>query len=88
MGFLVNKTAADAIGWDFEKIDACCAHSAEEIFERFAKLDNNKQGAGIGLTICKLIASNLNGEIWLDTDYTGGARFVFMIPYVESADQR
>ena len=61
---------------------------AEEIFERFAKLDNNKQGAGIGLTICKLIASNLNGEIWLDTDYTGGARFVFMIPYKESADQR
>lgn len=61
---------------------------AEEIFERFAKLDNNKQGAGIGLTICKLIATNLNGEIWLDTDYTGGARFVFMIPYKESADQR
>jgi signal transduction histidine kinase len=61
---------------------------AEEIFERFAKLDNNKQGTGIGLTICKLIASNLNGEIWLDTDYTGGARFVFMIPYKESADQR
>ncbi len=57
---------------------------ASEIFERFAKLDSNKQGAGLGLTICKMIASNLSGEIWLDTEYTGGARFVFTIPYDEA----
>lgn len=57
---------------------------ASEIFERFAKLDSNKQGAGLGLTICKMIATNLSGEIWLDTAYTGGARFVFMIPYAEA----
>lgn len=58
-------------------------NKAMEIFERFAKLDNNKQGAGLGLTICKLIASSLSGKIWLDTRYTGGARFVFTIPFRE-----
>ena len=54
---------------------------ANEIFLRFAKLDGSKQGAGLGLTICKLIATSLSGEIWLDTRYTGGARFVFTIPF-------
>ena len=56
---------------------------ANEIFERFAKLDSNKQGAGLGLTISRLIVSSLSGKIWLDTRYTGGARFVFTIPFSE-----
>lgn len=53
---------------------------AESIFERFVKLDNNKQGAGLGLSICRLIATNLGGKIWLDTRYKDGARFVLAIP--------
>lgn len=56
---------------------------AEEIFERFVKLDNNKQGAGLGLSICRMIAANLGGNVWLDTDHTDGARFVLVIPLEE-----
>ena len=62
------------------------AEKATDIFERFAKLDSNKQGAGLGLTVGKLIISNLGGEIWLDTEYKGGARFVFTIPYEYEED--
>lgn len=53
---------------------------AEEVFERFKKLDAFRQGTGLGLAICKLIVEELGGKIWVDTDYTDGARFVFTHP--------
>ncbi len=53
---------------------------AEEIFERFKKINEFKQGTGLGLSICRLIATKLDGRIWLDTNYHPGARFVFQIP--------
>lgn len=56
------------------------ADQSERIFERFEKLDTFSQGNGLGLHICKLIASLLQGEVRLDTDYTKGARFLFIHP--------
>jgi len=51
---------------------------AEVIFQRFEKLDDFKQGTGLGLPICREIANLFNGSVYLDTDYTGnGNRFVF-----------
>lgn len=52
----------------------------EEIFERFAKLDYFQQGAGLGLSICVAIMKRLQGRIYVDPDYSGGARFVFQLP--------
>ena len=51
----------------------------DEIFERFKKLDNFKQGTGLGLNISAVIAQKLGGSIWVDREYTGGARFFFTI---------
>lgn len=56
------------------------AEKAEFIFSRFEKLDDFKQGIGLGLTICKKIAELLYGEVYLDTTYKGGAKFVFEHP--------
>ena len=53
---------------------------AGKIFERFEKLDEFKQGTGLGLAICRTIIKKFGGDIWVDTDYTGGARFVFTHP--------
>jgi len=50
------------------------------IFERFKKLDTFKQGTGLGLYICRTIAEKLGGEINIDPEYTGGARFWFTLP--------
>lgn len=52
----------------------------EIIFERFEKLDNSTQGAGLGLPIARLVAGILKGTVTLDRDYSPGARFVFTIP--------
>lgn len=56
------------------------ADKAETIFERFRKLDSFAQGSGLGLNICRIIAERLQGEVRLDTHYTRGARFLFILP--------
>lgn len=64
----------------FSVTDTGCGipkEQAEKIFERFEKLDIFKQGAGLGLSICRTIIEKFGGRIWVDTEYTGGARFVF-----------
>lgn len=52
---------------------------ADVIFNRFTKLNEFVQGSGLGLNICQTIANKLQGEVYLDTSYTNGARFVFVI---------
>jgi len=52
----------------------------ELVFDRFKKLNDFIQGTGLGLAICKTIMSALGGDIWVDSDYKDGARFVFSHP--------
>lgn len=52
----------------------------ETIFERFEKVNSSTQGNGLGLYICRLLATLLNGTIELDAEYRDGARFIFTIP--------
>lgn len=49
------------------------------VFNRFEKLDDYKPGAGLGLSICLLIAERLNGSLSIDSSYTDGARFVLIL---------
>nr|WP_129731810.1 HAMP domain-containing sensor histidine kinase [Parabacteroides goldsteinii] len=51
------------------------------VFRRFEKLDDYKSGAGLGLSICTLIADRLGGTLSIDPDYENGARFIFTHPY-------
>lgn len=52
------------------------ADQTEHIFEEFVQLDTFADGTGIGLTIARSIAQRMGGNLWLDTSYTGGSRFV------------
>lgn len=52
---------------------------SEWIFERFTKSDDFIPGSGLGLYLCRLVAQRLKGEIYLDTGYTSGARFVLKL---------
>lgn len=67
----------------FSVTDTGCGIPLEKqarIFERFEKLDEKAQGTGLGLSICQLIIKRLGGDIWIDSQYTKGSRFVFVHP--------
>lgn len=52
----------------------------QHVFERFRKLNEHVQGTGLGLAICQMTVQRLGGEIWVDSNYTGGTRFIFTLP--------
>lgn len=71
---------------DFFVTDTGCGipdEKAEVVFERFEKLDSFKQGTGLGLSVCRIIANLIKGKVYLDTSYKKGCRFVFTHPLIK-----
>lgn len=54
----------------------------ERIFELFTKLNTSEdvEGSGMGLSICRRAVDQIGGRIWIDSEITSGARFMFSIP--------
>jgi signal transduction histidine kinase len=54
----------------------------DRIFGIFQRLHDRTAypGTGIGLAMCRRIVEHYGGQIWLDTDYQDGAKFVFTLP--------
>jgi signal transduction histidine kinase len=57
------------------------------LFGKFQKVSENilardvLQGSGLGLYICKMLAVNMGGDIWLEKSVVGeGSTFVFHVP--------
>ena len=74
---------ADGTKMQFIVEDTGCGISPEDaqhIFERFTKIDNFKEGLGLGLAYCRETAQKLGGSLTLDPDYHGGCRFTLTLP--------
>jgi signal transduction histidine kinase len=57
------------------------AGETNRIFERFVKLDEFKEGLGLGLPLSRMIAKRLHGFLIYDQHYAGpGSRFVLSLP--------
>ena len=85
-GSIVLKTAADDTQLTITVEDTGCGIAPEEadhIFERFVKLDDFKEGLGLGLPLCRMIAKRMGGNVILDTSYSPGARFIITLPLQE-----
>lgn len=52
----------------------------EKIFDRFYKVDNFAQGAGLGLSICRTIIEHLGGTVNVSTRLKNGSRFTLRLP--------
>jgi two-component system sensor histidine kinase KdpD len=56
------------------------AHEEETIFNKFTRSTNTQAGAGLGLSICRVIIEAHGGHIWVENRSGGGAAFKFVIP--------
>ena len=52
----------------------------EKIFDRFYKIDSFKQGAGLGLSVCKTVIEGMGGRIAVSSHPGKGSRFTVIIP--------
>lgn len=60
--------------------EGICEEHRSQLFMPFRKFDQKSDGLGCGLALTREIAKLLNGRIYLDNDYNGGASFVFEMP--------
>lgn len=67
--FFVSDTGAGISG-----------ENQRQVFERFYKVDNFTQGAGLGLSICHTIVSRLHGTIWVESELEKGTTFFVRVP--------
>lgn len=54
---------------------------SELLFKPFHKVDLKTEGLGAGLAVSKGLAKLMNGDVYQDTSYKGGASFVFEMPF-------
>jgi signal transduction histidine kinase len=52
----------------------------ENIFNQFFKLDEFTEGLGLGLTLCKITANQMGGDIQIDNSYNNGTRIIVTLP--------
>lgn len=62
----------------------------EKVFDRFFRLEESakrrKKGSGLGLAICKGIIEGHGGEIWVESKYGKGSKFIFTLPIVDDSE--
>lgn len=59
------------------------ADKQDEIFGYFTKLNDFKQGAGLGLSICKIIAEKIGGKVGVISEPGKGSEFRLEIPFIQ-----
>jgi len=52
------------------------------IFDRFYKVDEFKQGTGLGLSLCQSVLENLDGKISVSSELGKGTRFEVYLPAI------
>jgi two-component system NtrC family sensor kinase len=75
------KAVADQVQIEVEDTGPGIAPEVrEKLFEPFVTTKEVGSGTGLGLAVCRGIVESAGGEINVDESFTGGARFVVLLP--------
>lgn len=67
--------------WVRDTGDGIPPEYVDKVFEKFEQVKGQKAGGtGIGLTICKYVASAHLGKVWVESEVGHGAKFIFTFP--------
>lgn len=93
LGNAVKNTLAGAITLGYKMKQGCIGFYVQDtgigipeeklssVFRRFVKINDNVQGFGLGLAICKSIVEKMNGRMEVESEFGHGSVFRFIIPY-------
>ncbi len=75
------RRSSDAVElWVQDNGPGIPAEKRDAIFNKYARLDSNVTGIGLGLFFCRLAVEAHGGQIQVDGDVGEGARFSFFLP--------
>jgi signal transduction histidine kinase len=57
----------------------------DKVFEMFTRLQNDGDGSGMGLAICKKIMERLDGKIWFEANGNQGTNFIVQLPFLSKS---
>jgi len=84
----VSATASEDGGWRFNVSDNGAGLPEGQLFEMFGRGDGaRREGAGIGLAVCRRIVERHGGRIWGEPRPGGGSTFAFTLPADRPAAQ-
>ncbi|OGS61876.1 MAG: hypothetical protein A3J79_00700 [Elusimicrobia bacterium RIFOXYB2_FULL_62_6] len=84
-----NGVITVGIGEDRENLVAYVADNGDgippeyldKVFQKFEQVKGQKAGGtGLGLTICRHVASAHLGKVWVESELGKGAKFIFTVP--------
>jgi PAS domain S-box-containing protein len=74
--FLLLEVSDDGCGIPFDRVE----HLFDRLYQVPATITSSRKGLGLGLYICKELASLQGGEIWVVQQPLCGSKFSFTIP--------
>jgi signal transduction histidine kinase len=90
-GVITTGIAEEADGtvraWVKDTGDGIPPEYLDKVFEKFEQVKGQKAGGtGLGLTICKYVASAHLGKVWVESELGHGSKFIFSFPKGLSKD--
>ena len=81
----IEKKKQDMLVWVADTGIGIRDEDRDKLFKPFGRTTDRYDGAGLGLSICKVIVDHHGGDIWFESEFGKGTTFYFAVPLAEIA---